>query len=92
MESKTPKTVQIGDAVTYVDEVRVEHDALVTEIFGREVKLDGSGEEIEGSPCSCINVVWVSKDKNKTDQYGRQIKRETSCSHSSSQSAGRYWK
>lgn len=38
------------------------------------------------------NVVYVTGDKTKTDQYGQQIERQTSCMHKLDTSApGRYW-
>lgn len=29
----------------------------------------------------CCNLVYVTRDENKTDPYGRQIERATSCSY-----------
>lgn len=78
MDNDTPK---IGDHITVVDEVGVEHDALVTIYFG------GS------SPRMALNAVFVSSDPKKDDPYGRQLERLSSLSHQSSTSApGRYWK
>jgi len=38
------------------------------------------------------NVVYVTGDEAKTDQYGRQIERQTSCMHKLDTSApGRFW-
>ena len=77
--------MQIGDSVIYVDPVAVEHDAIVTATFGPF----GEGEDAMPS----VNVVYVSKDENETDQYGRQIKRDCSIPHRNQQGAhGRYWK
>lgn len=91
--TKTPETVQIGDAVAYMDEVRKEHAAIVTEVWGRGVLLDGKGTpDPKQQVSSCINVVFVSGNEAEKDQYGRQIKHETSVSHMSTQSAGRFWK
>lgn len=58
------RKIQIRDHVIYADAQRVEHDALVTTIWSPD----------------CINVVYVSGDETKTDNYGRQIARETSVS------------
>ena len=55
--------MQVGSEVIYTDEYRKDHMALVTAIWGKD----------------CINLVYVSGDEGKTDPYGRQIERETSC-------------
>ncbi len=75
--------VKIGDHVTYIDEYKAEHDALVTNNFG--------AEEHGGTPA--INVIYISKNKDETDPYGRQMKRETSIVHIDDNSAqARCWK
>lgn len=51
-----------GDTVIYTDEVRVDHNAIVTAVWGPD----------------CINVVFASSEEGKTDSYGRQIERQTS--------------
>jgi hypothetical protein len=61
------KTVKIGDAVTFIDSLRIERPALVTAVFSQ----------------SCINLVYVSDDQNQHDSYGRQIARNTSVAHKS---------
>lgn len=67
---------KMGQAIKYVDEVGVEHDALVTAVW---------------SP-TCINLVVVDLQEGQTDSYGQKIKRETSQVHKSLQTApGRYW-
>lgn len=72
--------VQIGDAVVFVDSHAREHDALVTNVFG-----------ITGYPA--VNVVFVSEDTSRTDSCGRQIERQTSVVHQTSQPAhGMYWR
>lgn len=41
----------------------------------------------------CINVLFVSSDGTKKDQYGRQIERESSVVHVKTTSVhGRYWR
>lgn len=42
----------------------------------------------------CINVVFVTPDETRKDQYGRQIVHETSVSDADSDSTvhGRYWR
>lgn len=71
---------KIGDAIKVVDEVGVEHDALVTVYWGGE------------DPTGPLNAVYVSSDASKHDPYGRQLERLSSLSHKSKTSApGRYW-
>lgn len=70
-----------GDVVTYVDEVSVEHDALVTIYFGGD------------HPNDALNCVYVTKDDSKSDPYGNQLERASSVSRQSEHTArGRYWK
>ena len=64
---ETKAAVKIGDSVTFINALRIEIPALVTAVW---------------SP-TCINVVFVSDDINKTDSYGRQIERYTSVGHKS---------
>ena len=69
--------VKVGDVVTFVDAVTVEHDALVTAVWSE----------------NCINVVYVSDDETRTDTYGRQILRETSVSREGTFTAhGRFFR
>lgn len=56
------KLAIVGEHVIYTDEVGVDHDALVTAVWGPY----------------CINCLYVSLDDNKQDQYGRQIERPSS--------------
>jgi ASC-1-like (ASCH) protein len=63
------KQVKVGDSVTFINALRKEIPALVTAVW---------------SP-TCINVVLVSEDVDKTDTYGRQIERNTSVMHKSCQ-------
>lgn len=70
---------ETSDRVIYVDPYSIPHDALVT---GGHMELSNGWR----------NLVFVSTDKNKTDTYGRQIERQTSCSHISNTTApGNYW-
>ncbi len=63
-----------GDTVIYTDEIRNDHQALVTAVWGPD----------------CINVVFASPDESKTDSYGRQIERSTSVArYSESNNYGR---
>lgn len=78
------KAISIGDPVTFVDEHGMERPALVTAIWGNEV--------FDDDPPS-LNLVIVEKDQGATDQYGRQIRRETSVVHQKRQAAGGfYWR
>lgn len=78
------KEVTAGDVVVYHDEVGEAHNALVT----------SGGFEYGDDKITCwINVLWVSDDKAKTDNYGRQIERASSVTHVSKTTAwGRYWR
>jgi hypothetical protein len=70
-----------GDVVTYVDQLSVEHDALVTVYWGGE------------QPNGALNCVYVTNDVNKRDPYGQQLERASSVSRQSEHTAhGRYWK
>ena len=73
----------IGELVIYTDPKGKEHNALVT--------ADWNMKEL--SEDSTLNLVYVTDDETKTDQYGRQIARDaTSVTHKSKSSApGRYW-
>ncbi len=72
--------VEVGDVVVFVDPFGKEYRALVTTVFG-------------GGERPSVNVVYVSSDEAKTDQYGRQVERSTSVVHEGSQPAhGMYWK
>lgn len=80
--------VAIGDAVVFVDELGKPHEALVTAVHGAYHPPGGSDAE----PMPSLNVVYVSGDELKYDSYGRQIQRETSVVHRSSQPAhGMFW-
>jgi hypothetical protein len=80
------KTINIGERVIYVDPIGVEHDALITANWGAK-----EYDETK-TLTTAINVVYVSGDEKRTDQYGRQTLHETSVTHQSSTSAhGRYW-
>lgn len=68
----------LGQKVVYVDSKGVDHDALVTCVWSE----------------TCINVVYVSDNPNEKDDYGWQIKRETSVTKATveGQAHGRYWR
>ena len=75
--------VKIGDTCVYVDEKGIPHDALITAVWMGEFGVN----QFPG-----LNLVYISRDENRDDTYGRQIERETSVIHKGVQPAhGRYW-
>lgn len=78
--------VKIGDTVEYVDPYAKSHTALVTTVFS-------SGHPGDDGPKPSVNLVYVSDDESQTDQYGRQIARNTSVVHETNQAAhGMFWR
>ncbi len=76
------RPVSIGDAVVYCDESSADHSALVTAIHGPE-----------DEDYVTINLLWVSGDGKRQDQYGRQIERASSIQRVSERCAhGNYWR
>lgn len=77
------RNIKIGDSVVWIDSVKREHPALITNVFGtpsRGTKIvDGTSVEITLYPA--VNLVLVSSDETKGDGYGRQIERQTSVLH-----------
>jgi len=51
--------VKVGSVVKYYDSHNKEHNGLVTAVWSQD----------------CVNIVYVSDDENKQDQYGRQLER-----------------
>jgi len=88
------RTVIKGQHVIFVDEDRVEHAALVTQVWGTgtwddEKPLVPNGDQANWP--TCLNMVYVLKDDKRTDQYGNQIRHVSSVVHQSlSQAAGGY--
>lgn len=75
---------KVGDEVVYHDPKGTPHKALLTAVWGQE--------ETCGS-IPCCNVVFVSSDPERQDNYGRQLERETSVVHKTHSSAhGNYWR
>lgn len=73
--------VKIGDAITYVDEHRNPHNAIVITVHG------------DPNDNPTINLVFVSNDPDARDSYGRQIERKTSIVHESRTTAtGMFWR
>lgn len=70
------RNLSVGQAVIFVDSHRVDHPALVTNVW----------KDFGGGYPGC-NVVFVSADESKTDPYGRQVERATSVAHQSQNSA-----
>lgn len=68
----------VGQHIIWHDAKGEQHDALVTTVWN----------------AGMVNLVVVSSNENEQDNYGRQIKHETSVYHRSSQFAvhGRYWR
>lgn len=89
------RAFKIGCRVIFFDSHRQPHDAIVTNWFhggpdGQTLKQRQEHRDAQGitSPdyMPCCNVAWVSGDSNKTDPYGRQLERQTSCSYGRNQS------
>ncbi len=79
--------VNVGDVVTYVDEMGVEHKALVNQVW-HDISAYKTVTDWPG-----VNLVYVNTDESMKDQYGRQIQRATSVVHQTNQPApGRYWR
>ena len=74
--------VATGYTVLFFDSLGHPHEAIVTSVFDRG----------DGHTPPAVNVVYASPDESKTDQYGRQVERETSVVHRVQQAAhGMYW-
>ena len=80
----------IGCSVIFFDSHRVPHEALVTNWFhgdhnGISVADWEAAQRAKGitSPLwmPCCNVVYVTRDEDQKDPYGRQIERATSCTY-----------
>lgn len=75
--------MKVGDAVVFTDPDGIEHGALLANVF------DNGGEVADPT----VNVVYVSGDSSKSDNYGRQIERASSVvHHSRSTVLGYTWK
>lgn len=70
------REAKVGDHVIWVDSLGRQCNALVTTVWNPKL----------------VNLVFVSLDENKKDQYGRQIEHATSCSYKAEYHAhGYYW-
>ena len=63
------RELKVGQHVVFIDSLRKPHDAIVTAWWSQ----------------TCCNIVIVSGDEQKSDDYGRQIERHTSVCHKSAQ-------
>lgn len=71
------KEVKVGDVVVWHESNGTPLNAIVTAVWSQ----------------TCINVVIVSADDSKTDQYGRQTERRTSCGYKDQNKVhGFYWR
>lgn len=79
---RNPEKPTFGEVITYVDELSVEHDALVTQYWGGD------------SEGGALNCVYVTSDDTKRDPYGQQLERASSVSRfrDGVTAHGRYWK
>jgi hypothetical protein len=76
-----------GTHVRFVDATQQTHDALVTACWGTNVV---DTEQLGNTPS--INIVYVTQDQTRRDQYGQQTVHHTSVVHRSKQTApGMYW-
>lgn len=79
--------MKVGDPVVYVDPLSVPRNAVLTAVW--------DSNDSEKYPNPAVNLIFVSNDTAKHDSYGRQIERQTSCAHVSSEWAktcpGNYW-
>lgn len=69
------KMPKIGDVVIFHDNRGVAHNALVTCVWS----------------ATMVNLVIISADETRKDEYGRQIERPTSVGHVSLSSAHGYY-
>lgn len=77
MSEVNERLAKVGERVIWHESDGRPLEALVTAVWS----------------ATCINVVIVSGDENKTDGYGRQIERRTSCVHKLTQKVhGFYWR
>ena len=91
------RELRIGQPILYVDSKGVEQHALITHVWGCYEGEDHDGNKLgpytqEQYEETCINVCYMSKDESKTDDYGRQLERDTSVCFAGNMSVrGRCW-
>jgi hypothetical protein len=76
------KKFAVGQPVVFIDSIRRRIPALIQCIHG-EAYVDGGDKGKTHYPC--VNIVFISQDPNRTDNYGRQIEHVTSISHHANQ-------
>lgn len=85
------KQIKIGDSVIFFDQFGIEHNALLTNVFGERTittfKEEGAESVTKNVSNPCVNVLMISPDQKREDSYGRQIERMTSVVHYSGSSA-----
>ena len=88
LSEKQPK---VGEFVIFFDQFGMEHNALLTAVWGDKTisswKEEGSDVLSTRVDNPCVNLLIVSPDEKRDDSYGRQIERMTSVVHSCGQSA-----
>lgn len=72
-------TPKVGACVLFMDELRQMQSALITAVHGT-ASYDENGKLLF---MPCVNLVIVSNDQSKRDQYGTQIERHSSVQHRS---------
>lgn len=88
------RAFKIGCRVFFFDSTRQVHEAFVTNWFhggpdGQTVEeyhaKSKDSPYFNPNSIPCCNLVYVSSDASKTDNYGRQLERSTSCSYGRNQ-------
>jgi hypothetical protein len=84
------RAFKIGCRVFFFDSQRQPHEAIVTNWFhggpdGQTLEEYAQKPGYTPNWLPCCNVVWVSSDTSKSDNYGRQIERNTSVAYGRSQ-------
>lgn len=75
------RTLKAGDHVIFTDEQRVDHHALVTTLHSAGLSWEEFAQQYSQPPC--INLLYVTCDERKVDQYGNQVERKSSVSYRS---------
>ncbi len=81
METKQlERQLVVGEKVVYFDEYGLERDALVTAVWGdrTETTNDDGAKHVSEPGC---NLLFISPDVKRSDSFGRQIERRSSCVH-----------
>lgn len=80
---------RVGDTVIYHDEYGKAYNALLTAVHGWETEGIAIADQMP-----CVNLLYVSGDENRQDNYGRQVERVSSAVHKSMNGGvhGNYWR